>query len=111
MLHSLVLPSVYPSYDTYRILKEEHVVLPFYNQNNRNRIQCAMRLAGRVKAMYPDAAIEYIEDKSIEFDTGRLEGVRESDWRTVFREFHAAKGWDDKHLKMGLEYLDEAASS
>lgn len=104
-LTPLDLPTIYPKYNTYEIRKPEELTIPFYNHEDRNRIHCTPSMSSRVETIYPDAEIEYLEESTLVLSTGRLEGVTEGDYEAVFREFHASKGWDKTHMKLGLEYL------
>lgn len=104
-LTPLDLPTIYPKYSVYEIRKPEEVTIPYYNPEDHNRIHCTPSVAARVETLYPDAEIEYLEESTLVLSTGRLEGVTEGDYEAVFREYHASKGWDKKHMELGLSYL------
>lgn len=98
----LQLPSIYPKYKVYEL--NEAKVIPGYDHKHRNRIKCPVDVAEKVSILYPDAEIEYTGTQT-SYATDRLDGIRSEDWKTVWKEFCALKGWGQDEEKTGLKYL------
>ena len=83
-------------------------IIPGYNPQNRNLIRCPVEHAEEVAVLYPEAQLEYVGTGISSYVEDRLEGIGESDYETIWREFCACKGWGEDISKLGMRYLKNA---
>lgn len=106
-LKELRLPHRYPRYQTYEISKP--TIIAGYDPNDRNLIRCPIDQAEEIGNLYPEATLEYIAtEHSNNFVLDRLDGIGETDYETVWKEFAATQNYDAKTKKVGLTYIRKA---